>query len=234
MIDMGKYFDPYERKARLYPGLICLFPILVTVSINYPKVYSTLSGFVALAAAVGILQLISHLARDRGKRLEPSLYETWGGMPSVVILRHRDSMLPRAAKLKYHHSLEKESGIKATTPEMEEGHPGESDDIYTSWSDFLRTRSRDMKKYPLVYKELINYGFRRNLLGIKPYCLYSVIASIILIIAPRLSIQEVSEIQVAVVVCMVIYMMILTLVVTREWVRTVAFAYAKSLVESIN
>ena len=38
---------------------------------------------------------------DRGKALEPNLFQAWGGKPSVVMLRHRDARIPTAAKDRY-------------------------------------------------------------------------------------------------------------------------------------
>lgn len=145
MIDWSKFTDPYERKARLYPALICLFPIMIGVSISYPKVFSTLSGFVALAAGVGLLQFLSHLARDRGKALEAGLYEKWGGMPSVKVFRHNDNRIPNPAKLKYHAVISKASKINAPSKEYELQQPIKADEIYLSWSDYLRGKTRDKK-----------------------------------------------------------------------------------------
>ena len=146
MIDLSKYTDPYERKARLYPALICLFPVMIGTAISYPKVFSTLSGLVALAASVGALQFLSHLARDRGKSLEPCLFAEWGGMPSVTLLRHRDASIPYPAKLKYHAVLSKASKVNAPSKKEEEAQPTKADDIYTTWSDFLRGKTRNTRK----------------------------------------------------------------------------------------
>ena len=43
----------------------------------------------------------------------------------------------------------------------------EADEIYRSWSNYLRTNVRDIEKYNLLFAELINYGFRRNVYGMK-------------------------------------------------------------------
>tara|TARA_R110000851_G_scaffold325125_1_gene492886 strand:+ start:3218 stop:3421 length:204 start_codon:yes stop_codon:yes gene_type:complete len=67
MIDLSKYLEPYERKARLYPALICMFPIMLGVAVSFKDVFTALSGLVALAVSVGMLQLLANLARDRGK-----------------------------------------------------------------------------------------------------------------------------------------------------------------------
>ena len=234
MINLTKFTDSYERKARLYPALICLFPIMVGTAISFPNVFSTLSGLVALAAAVGFLQLLSHLARDRGKALETTLYEKWGGMPSVTIFRYRDNTIPTPAKLKYHTVLSKKSGVNAPTKKMELKLPNKADEIYLSWSDFLRGKTRDTKKYKLVFKENINYGFRRNLLGMKWLCVLSAIFSIGILYFPVLGGFKVNEIIFATTLLFTIYISVFIFVIKPSWVKVVANAYGKQLVEAIN
>ena len=234
MIDLSKFTDPYERKARLYPALICLFPIMISVSITFPKVFSTLSGFAALAATVGLLQLLSHLARDRGKSLEARLYEQWGGMPSVTILRHRDNRIPSPAKLRYHAILSKISKIKAPSKEDELQQPAKADEIYLSWSDYLRGKTRDQKKYTLLFKENINYGFRRNMLGIKWFCVLSSIIATAILFVPVFNGGEVTKVILSTTIIIMLYLFILLFVVKDTWVKVVAEAYGKQLIEAIN
>lgn len=234
MTDFSKITDPYERKARLYPALICLFPLLVSISISYPQIYSTLSGFVALVIAVGGMQLLAHLARDRGKNLETKLYKEWGGMPSIAMLRYNDKSIPTPAKIKYHKMLASESKIAAPAENYENTYPEKADEIYRSWSDFLRGKARDQKKYPLVFTELVNYGFRRNLFGIKWFCICSALIAIVILVLPQINHFVFSEVQIAIGLLLLIYMMIFTFVINDNWVKTVANAYGKSLIESIN
>lgn len=234
MIDLTKITDAYERKARLYPALIGLFPLIVGVSVSFPKVYSTLSGFVALAAAIGGMQLLSHLARDRGKNLEPNLFKSWGGIPSVAILRHRDELISPPAKRKYHSVLEGISKIAAPSEDFENTNPEKADEIYSAWSDFLRGKTRDIIKYPLVFKENINYGFRRNLLGIKWCCVSSALIAIIIILAPSLDTLYLPEDKIAIVLFLVSYIFVFSFVVNSGWVKTVANAYSRNLIEAIN
>lgn len=234
MIDLSKIIDTYERKARVYPALISLFPLMISISVSYPKVYSTLSGFVALVVAIGGIHFMAQLARDRGKNLETKLYEGWGGMPSVAILRYNDKSIPTPAKIKYHNALASESKIAAPTESYEKAYPEKADDIYTSWSDFLRGKSRDEKKYPLVFTELVNYGFRRNLFGIKWFCIFSAFIAIVILVLPQINHFVFSEIQIAVGLFLLLYMIIFMFVINANWVRTVANTYAKSLIEILN
>lgn len=234
MIDLSKITDTYERKARVYPALISLFPLMISISVSYPKVYSTLSGFVALVVAIGGIHFIAQLARDRGKNLETTLYEEWGGMPSIAILRYNDKSIPAPAKIKYHNVLASESKIAAPTESYEKTNPEKADDIYTSWSDFLRGKARDEKKYPLVFAELVNYGFRRNLFGIKRFCIFSAFIAIVILILPQINHFVFSEIQIAIGLFLLLYMMVFIYVINAKWVKTAANAYAKSLIEILN
>ncbi len=234
MIDLSKYTDPYDRRARLYPALICLFPIMLGIAISFQKVFSALSGLVALAAAVGLLQLLSHLARDRGKSLESTLFEKWGGIPSVAIFRHRDTRIPAPAKLKYHTIMSNVSKINSPLKEEEAKHPTKADEIYMSWSDYLRGKTRDTNKYGLLFKENINYGFRRNMLGLKWFCVFSSLAGIGLIYAPALSNHDITPTMISGITFCVIYILVFIFVVKSSWVKVVADAYGKQLVEAIN
>jgi hypothetical protein len=39
MIDLSKLFDSYSRQARLFPGLLTLFPIILTAIAWFPGAF---------------------------------------------------------------------------------------------------------------------------------------------------------------------------------------------------
>ena len=53
------------------------------------------------------------------------------------------------------------------TADDEVNDPDAADRIYASAVSLLLEKTRDKKAFPLVYKELVSYGFRRNLWGLK-------------------------------------------------------------------
>ena len=234
MIDLSKYLEPYERKARLYPALICLFPIMLGVAVSFKDVFTALSGFVALAISVGMLQLLANIARDRGKSLETTLFEQWGGMPSVRFFRHRDTTIPSPAKIMYHAVLAKASDINAPSINEEQQNPEHADEIYLSWSDFLRGKTRDTEKYNLLFRENISYGFRRNLFGIRWFCVASCLIGIVLTNFVLITGNQASDIIIAVTLLLGVYLALFLFVVNGTWVKVVADAYAKQLIEAIN
>ncbi len=234
MIDISKLFSPYDRKARLYPALICVLPLVASISVCYPKLYTSLTGLVALAIGFGLAQFITHLARDKGKKLEPQLFESWGGMPSVAFLRYSNKTLPMPTKQRYHSELARLSSIGAPSADSELVAPKEADEIYSAWCNFLRARTRDTKQYPLIFAENISYGFRRNLLGLKWWCITMSALSILLLIVPNTAAQSFTEVHMGLVLIILTYSLILMIVLNESWVKSTADAYAKNLLEAVN
>ncbi|MGE5568714.1 MAG: hypothetical protein ACM3S5_06720 [Rhodospirillales bacterium] len=160
--------DSYERRARLYPALMIVMPIVMTVVAIVQVRLSALQLLATTLAACGGTFLLSQLARDAGKNREKSLFERWGGMPSVAILRHADTRIDPITKARYHKKLAcLVKGTKAPTAAEEQADPIGADRTYAAWSTYLRTQTRERTKYPLVFEELVNYGFRRNVWGLR-------------------------------------------------------------------
>lgn len=231
MIDLSKYTDPYERKARIYPALLCLLPIVVAVSIKFPELYTSLSGLVALVVAFGGLHLLAQIARDGGKQLEQGLFDCWGGMPSVSIFRYRNDIIPAPEKMVIHQLLSDKTKVKAPTLKLENDHPEDADEIYRSWSNYLRNHSRDTTKFSLLFKENINYGFRRNILGMKNiYGLFGIIALSVFLIASFPSF-EVKNPDFIMMILISLYTLWFMFFVKNDWVKVPSDEYAKRLVE---
>jgi hypothetical protein len=161
--------DSYERKARLYPGLLLIAPVVITLIGVASAKLSKLESFGTALAGCGGAFLMAQLARDAGKKCEKRLFEAWGGMPSVAIFRHRDGRIDAITKARYHSRLATlVKDAKAPTQAEEVADPVTADQVYTAWSSYLRVHTRDTKKYPLVFHENVSYGFRRNVCGLRP------------------------------------------------------------------
>ncbi len=97
--------DRYARNARLYPSLLVIAPIVIAI-VAIAKI--ELSGLKTLwvgLGAVGGTYWLSQLARDPGKNLEKKLWDSWGGTPSITILRHCDPRIDAITKARYHGRL---------------------------------------------------------------------------------------------------------------------------------
>src|SRR5882724_11130102 len=96
MTDLMRLFDSYSRQARLYPSLIFLLPPLFTTIAWYPDLLTSSAAATALtlATSCGLLYALASFARSRGKSIEQRLLAQWGGWPTTLWLRHRDTNLP--------------------------------------------------------------------------------------------------------------------------------------------
>ena len=162
--------DPYELKARVLPALIQttpLLPLFVGVPILTANV--TGSGTIAALLFLAFTVLLSSAVRPMGKRLEKRMIATWGGLPTTIMLRHRDSTLNPETKKRYHAALENLlPGTDWPTAEVEQTHSQAADVVYESATDLLRRRTSEREKHHLVFAELGSYGFARNLRGSHP------------------------------------------------------------------
>lgn len=164
LVELAK--DPYERKARLAPGLLTTLPLLVPLLCVYGARHPILTALVGLLAGSGAMYLLASVARMRGKKLEDRLVQGWGGMPTTLALRHRDQTLDAVSKRRYHDAIVSKLGIAMPTFEEEAADPAKADDTYVGATRRLRELTRGNKS--LLLKENIAYGFHRNMLAMKP------------------------------------------------------------------
>lgn len=158
--------DPYERKARLVPGLLVVLPLLVPLVCVYGQRNPVLAAVVALLSSCGAMYGLASIVRGRGKKLEAQLVGAWGGLPSTIALRHRDGLLDKVTKRRYHELIIAKLGIDMPTPQQEADDPVSADDAYAGAATRLRELTRNNKG--LLFKENIAYGFHRNMLAMKP------------------------------------------------------------------
>lgn len=157
--------DPYERKARVTPGLLVSLPILVPLVCVYGPKQPTLTAVVSLLGGCGAIYALASIARGSGKKLEEDLVKKWGGMPSTMALRHRDKFFDRVTKQRYHDDICSKLGITMPTASEEAANPVAADEAYVGATRRLRELTRGDKK--LLLKENIAYGFHRNMLAMK-------------------------------------------------------------------
>ena len=228
--------EGYERKARLYPALLLIAPVVGTGVALLTAKFSGLQSLGAGVVGCGGAFLLTQLARDAGKKHEASLFAKWGGLPSIAIFRHRDPRIDAITKTRYHKKL---TGLvkeaKAPTPEQEQADPTAADAVYAAWSNYLRVNTRDTKKFALLFQENVAYGYRRNVWGLRPV---GIIVSLLCLVAccVRLYLFHASsgEIDEALGGALAFAAIILLLWLFRfngNWVRVPADAYAERLAE---
>lgn len=229
--------DGYERKARLYPALLLVAPIVITIVGIASTKLSTLESSAAALAGCGGAFLLTQLARDAGKKREKQFFEEWGGLPSVAIFRHRDTRIDAITKGRYHKQLATlVKGTKAASPEGEAADPAAADQVYSAWSSYLRVHTRDTKKYQLLFQENISYGYRRNVCGLRP--LGIVVSSLSLaggagwLYHLHSTTGTITAESVGALVCVFVILLLWAFRFTPNWVRIPADAYAERLAET--
>jgi hypothetical protein len=169
-------FDRYDWNARLRPALFTLLPALLLPAIWFGQVWTVYGSLLTLLTTCGLTYFLARLARYRGRALEKRLVSQRGGQASLLFLRHRDTSINGPTKQRY-HALLRSRGLPVSTKEEEAADPTAADGLYQSAIDWLLEQTRDTRKFGMLLNENIDYGFRRNLLGLKPIALVVSIAT---------------------------------------------------------
>jgi hypothetical protein len=228
----------YSLVARTYPIMILLIPLVITgsyLSVNFDNYYHFFTSIGLLGA---LSFLLTQLGRDFGKKKEHALWKSWGGMPTIQILRFNNDFLDDLTKKRYHLRLNELCPVEhIPTKELEQINPSEIDKIYSTWTKFMISNTRDTNKYRLLYKENINYGFRRNLWGLKKIAICLILINICIItlfsgskLGFNFFFQWTNEYFISLGLLLVI-LIFWILIVTKDWIKRVAFSYAERLFE---
>ena len=240
---LAKVTDPYERQARLYPALLAGLPLIVMATVLYGT-NSVITAAGSVLASCGVLYLLTNIARERGKRIEPILFECWGGKPTTQLLRHRDRTIERPTKQRYHKFLSEKVKLEFPTDEAETADPVSADEVYQSSIRWLLNHTRDKKNFALLFGENLAYGFRRNSYALKNIGMVTSIGSLLWVLASQKIITRNSKCDVlldltaaspAAVVCMsvsVMMFLVWVLFFNKHTVRNAAFTYAESLLRA--
>ena len=233
--------DKYSVRARIVPVVLSLLPWLVylpvKVSLHIP------SWWVGPLFVIGLFVVGDHIGRTFGKKRESKLFENWGGMPSVAMLRHRDKRIDSTTKLLYHKFLQQTvPNLRVPSPEEEERQPEVADHSYSAACSWLREQTRDKERFHLLAEENISYGFRRNFWGLKPL---TIGADLLLVVPHSVSIFLTSQKfqwmisvpttffeSMTIVLLVLPHLLTVIFTVNRDWVRVQAETYAKQLIAS--
>ncbi len=169
--------DPYDRQARATPALMVVLPLLLPVVVHYGLRHPALTAILAVLSSCGAIYTLSNIARGRGKALEKELLTEWGGLPSTIALRHRDSHLNPVTKRGYHEAIETKLHIKMPSPDDEKADAVAADHAYEAACIKLRELTRSDKK--LLLKENIAYGFHRNMIAMKPIGIFVCVMALV-------------------------------------------------------
>ena len=234
---LEKYLDDFEIHGRLLPAMAAFFPLIL-----YGFVKGILyEGIQDAVCYSGLLMLMAYFAskfvRGCGKKVEKTLYDELGAMPTTIILRFSDDRIDMVTKERYHSILnERVTGLSLPMALVEE--TPESDEQYRSAMTVLRNYANSHRdKESRVYQELKEYNFWRNLYGIKWYAaiIYFLLAIRELFLLSSFNFTEVLKEpfrDYLPFVIMVAGFIGVVFLIKKDTVEERAFDYAKALAES--
>lgn len=230
-------FDKYIFYARLVPGLIVIFPIGLAIISLFPEKFLGWDILVAIGTSFGMSIYLAELARDKGREKQDKLYSMWGGKPTTVMLRHRDSPFDSITLARYHKKLgELIPEVQLPTYDDENKNTSSADEVYESCVAYLQEHTRDKKQFPLIFAELVSYGLRRNLWGMKSIGIILTLISMAIIlwqIYPNF--RHFEDVRPVVPIAMILDAILLALWILRvtpKWIKTTADAYALRLLSA--
>jgi len=159
--------DTYNFRARVLPVYLTLAPVVLLFAALAPEGLKLPLGGATALVFVPISFFLSQVGADFGKRLEKGLWAAWGGPPTTRFLRHGNHEFNDVTRSRIHAKL-RGFGLTVPTHDDQEKDSRSADQHFEACTEELIRRTRDTQKFPLVYKGLTEYGFRRNLLGLKP------------------------------------------------------------------
>jgi hypothetical protein len=226
--------DTYVWKARRTAILIAALPPALAAFAWFP--HADWKLLAPVLTFFGMFALVAQLGRDKGKIKEPLLFQSWGGKPTTAMLRHRDSPFDPATLARLHEALAGISGVPAPSKRKEAANPDAADVVYEDYVRYVRDATRDKEKYPRIFDENVNYGFRRNLWGLKPLGITLAGAGAVAGAAAIYwhGIAEMPPIPVAATAVNLILFALWVFWINKSWVRITAQAYAERLLEVVH
>jgi hypothetical protein len=159
--------DRYERKARLLPALIVALPLAIaagTAGAITADWYSALGFGALMEGVVGIG--LAHLARIPGTWLETKLCRKWGGLPTRRWLRPTDTTCSEQQKSRWRGVIRTLTGLTLPATPGSKSEP-DIDKLIDDAVRQLRHRLRDDPAAGMVRTHNEDYGFARNLAGLR-------------------------------------------------------------------
>jgi hypothetical protein len=227
--------DAYTFQARRLPVAAVAVPPIVLAGAG---IVTTTGLGIASGLVLAVIDAIAgQLGRDRGKKLEPALWASWGGSPTLRKFQYRGgSSTGRVERL--HARIGEILGETLPTAEEEETDPEGADDRYEEAAARIRAVTRDKGRFGLLLAENINYGQRRNMLGLRRegviFALLTVLAAGLLLWLAGGSLSQRAARYGPGAGAGLLALLFWVFVVTPSWVALTAKAYADQFVGAID
>lgn len=166
ILNFLKVADSYERKARFFPAFIVVLPIIAFVmSLNLRGEGWVMKLLVAGGAGSALVVALAQMASAAGNRFGEKFWKQRGGLPTVRWLRASDTTHSSQQKEQWFAAIKKLTGLDI--PAAVAIRPTEEDAIIADATRQLRYQIRGKAAAKMVDKHNEEYGFARNLAGLR-------------------------------------------------------------------
>lgn len=160
--------NAYERRARLVPGVLAILPFIVLFAVLGLRQIPAISYVLGILAVAGVGPiLIVGAVRSFGKAVEQRLWVSWGGPPTTAWLRLDSPTDDIAQRDAWRKAVEVVSGVSLLSLRAERRDKVEADKAIERAIKRVRDKTRDKEKFELLFFENRNYGYERNIYGIR-------------------------------------------------------------------
>lgn len=221
--------DSYVMRAQLAPAALAAAPAVVLGVGALPSIED--AGSVVAFTLAAILIVICGAVRGFGRRLEPGLWEGWGGPPTTRLLRWAETSDLRAMERR-HALLSAVLGEALPSADEEASDPAGADARYAVAVSALRQRTRHGPAFRLVAQQNAEYGLRRNCLGLRPVAL--AVAAVVLTASAVLLVVQGGGWNFGLAAGVSgLALLAWGFLVTPDWVHAAGDLYAQRLMEAI-
>lgn len=226
----------YTRRARLLPAILVGLPLAFTAVALFPSEPDWWKGLTGLLTSAAVAAFVANIARSQGVRKQDDLFRSWGGVPTTQLLRFRTAE-NKAQVAQFHTDVSTATGRILPDEASETKDPGAADQEYSVAVRKLRRFTDDRDRFAFVFNENVNYGFRRNLYGLRGLgiasALLGAIAAAVLAILASQDIVDGSVVAFSIAAAINVFIAAAWIFyVNAGWVREVAFSYGERLLEA--
>jgi hypothetical protein len=159
--------DAYEINARVLPAMLVVLPVAVLIAqLEWQR-----QNWLALIGWAGGLQIVlalfvSKVGQALGARLQGRLEKAWGGLPTEKWLLPSNQEHSEQLKAEWRRALSRLSGLNLESVAQSSA----SEEALRLLADSVAVSRNVIRKHPkasLVRAKNIEYGFARNLVGLR-------------------------------------------------------------------
>lgn len=160
----------YEFKARLAPGGLVTLPLVVVGAVFGLPDYQIVTAVGAVVTFAGRSFVLSDTVGNRGRASEPALWDSWGGSPTLRLLRLREPTTNAHRRDLWRAAVTTYTSIALLDAAGGINRPEDADAAIEAADSGCRHLGHggDAGR-TLVQAENANYGYQRNLLGLRWY-----------------------------------------------------------------